>query len=396
MSLMIHRSRLTALLLAILLFLSPIFALPVSAEESGAELAKGALSAVVMDATTGQILFAKNMHEKLPPASITKIMSMLLIMEALESGKIKWSERVRTSEHAASMGGSQIFLEPGEEMSVHDLLKGIAVASANDATVALAEHIAGSEEEFVRLMNEKAKQLGLKDTHFMNCNGLPAAGHYTSAHDIAIMSRELLKHDKILRYTSIYSDYLRQDSAKPFWLVNTNKLVRFFPGMDGLKTGFTAEAKYCLSATAKRGDFRVISVVMGEPTSTQRNAEIAEMMNWAFSQYTSHTFFKAGQIVKTVKLDKGMEESVPLVAADSLGIVLKKGERLKGYSQQMMLAPLQAPVKKGQVAGSIVISKDGKEVARAPLVVAKDVEKAGFWKIFQRTVKHWLSFGRAA
>lgn len=249
----------------------------VSSEAKRDALAPQARAAVVMDFATGKVLYEKDAHEKLPMASITKIMTMLLTMEAIDSGRLKYTDKIRTSEYASSMGGSQIFLEPGETMTVNDLLKGIAIASANDACVAIAEHLSGSESAFVEQMNERARQLGMDDTHFVNCNGLPAPNHYCSAHDIALMSRELLKHPDITRYTSVYSDYLRKDTDHPLWLVNTNKLVRFYDGVDGLKTGFTAEAKYCLSATAKRPDgFRVIAVVMGEPIAYKQKV----VRNW--------------------------------------------------------------------------------------------------------------------
>lgn len=229
------------------------------ADESGsssqAQLAPSARSAILLDADTGTIIYEKNSHDKLPPASITKIMTMLLTMEAIDQGQLQLTDKVRTSEYAASMGGSQIFLEPGEEMTVDDMLKGIAMASGNDASVAMAEKIAGSEQAFVKMMNEKAAELGMNDTHFVNCNGLPAENHYTSAHDIALMSRELLKYEHITKYTGAYQDYLRKETSKPFWLVNTNKLVRFYSGADGLKTGYTSEAKYCLSLPPNAMDF---------------------------------------------------------------------------------------------------------------------------------------------
>ncbi len=225
------------------------------AEEKPAEkpvdLAPNAASAVLIDVDTGTVIFDKNKDAKLPPASITKIMTMLLIMEALDQGKIKMDEKVRTSEYAASMGGSQIFLEPGEEMTVQDMLKGIAMASGNDASVAMAEKIGGSEEAFVQMMNARAKELGMNNTHFVNPNGLPADNHYSSAYDIALMSQELLKHEEITQFTGQYQDYLRKETPKPFWLVNTNKLVRFYSGADGLKTGYTSEAKFCLSLRPK-------------------------------------------------------------------------------------------------------------------------------------------------
>lgn len=220
--------------------------------ETTPKLAEQASSAIVIEQDTGKVLFDKNPNEKLPPASMTKIMTMLLIMEQVEKGKLKLTDKVRASEHAASMGGSQIFLEPGEEMTVNEMLKGIAIASGNDASVAVAEHIAGSEEGFVNMMNKKAKDLGLKNTHFQNPTGLPAKDHYSTANDMAIMARELMKYPLIRKYTGKYEDYLREDTDKKFWLVNTNKLVRFYPGVDGVKTGFTTEAKYCLTASAQK------------------------------------------------------------------------------------------------------------------------------------------------
>lgn len=357
------------------------------------QIAKQAASAIVMDAATGTVLFEKNSHEKLPPASITKIMTMLLVMEAVESGKVKLTDKIRTSEYAASMGGSQVFLEPGEEMPLNEMMKAIALASANDASVAVAEHIAGSEEEFVRLMNERAEELGLKNTHFSNCNGLPINNHYTSAYDIAVMSRELLKHEVILKWTSMYQDHLRKDTEKPFWLVNTNKLVRFYQGVDGLKTGFTGESRYCLSATAKRGNFRVISVAMGEPTSVVRNAEISGMLDWAFANYDSQAIYKKGQVIQQVAVDKGMKAVTPLVAKDTVGILMKKGEKKDTYTTKLELEPVKAPVKKGAAVGHVVIMKQGREVSRTEVTVAQDMEKAGFGTMFKRTFNSWLRLG---
>ncbi|MDQ0655308.1 D-alanyl-D-alanine carboxypeptidase (penicillin-binding protein 5/6) [Paenibacillus sp. W2I17] len=283
-----------------------------------ADLAPSARSAILMDADTGTVIYEKNSHDQLPPASITKIMTMLLTIEAIDSGKLKLTDKVRASEYAASMGGSQIFLEPGEEMTVDDMLKGIAMASGNDASVAMAEKIAGSEEAFVQLMNERAKELGMKDTHFANCNGLPVDNHYSSAHDIAVMSRELLKHSGITKYTGAYQDYLRKDTEKPFWLVNTNKLVRFYQGADGLKTGYTSEAKFCLSATASKDGLRVVSVVLGEPNTKTRNSEVSSMFDYAFSQYTMKALYKAGDLLGSLKIEKGEVAELPLNATQKL------------------------------------------------------------------------------
>jgi D-alanyl-D-alanine carboxypeptidase (penicillin-binding protein 5/6) len=356
-------------------------------------LAENARSAVLMDAATGQILFEKNSHERLPPASITKIMTMLLVMEAIRDGKVKLTDKVRTSEYAASMGGSQVFLQPGEEMTLDDLMKAVAVASANDASVAVAEHVAGSDKAFVAMMNERAKELGLRDTHFENVNGLPAPNHYSSAHDIAVMSRELLKYGEVTRWTSIYSDYLRKDSEKPFWLVNTNKLVKFYPGMDGLKTGYTAEAKYCLSATAVRGHFRAIAVVMGEPTSPTRNMEVSRMLDYAFSQYQSQRIYQQGEPVRKVRINKGEEPEIDALAAETVAILMKKGEKPSHYHVQVVLEPVAAPVRKGQPLGYVLVSKNGETVSRTALVAGQDVGRAGFFRILGRTFREWFAGG---
>ncbi|MCX8047381.1 MAG: D-alanyl-D-alanine carboxypeptidase, partial [Anoxybacillus gonensis] len=281
--------------LAITLLFFPIVS--VHAEQPKVELATEARSAILIERDTGAVLYEKNAHEPLPPASMTKIMTMLLIMEAIDQGKLKLDERVRASEYAASMGGSQIFLEPGEEMTVDDLLKGVAIGSGNDASVALAERIAGSEEAFVHLMNEKARQLGLKHTAFENTTGLPAKNHYSTAYDMAVMAKELLKYDLITKYTGTYEDYLRENTNKKFWLVNTNRLVKFYPGVDGLKTGYTSEAKYCLTATAKKGNMRVIAVVFGAPTPKARNAQITKMLDYAFSHYETKPLYKKDETI---------------------------------------------------------------------------------------------------
>ena len=352
------------------------------------DLAPNARSAILMDADSGTIIYEKNSHQPLPPASITKIMTMLLVMEAIDEGRLKKTDKVQASEHAASMGGSQIFLEPGEIMTVEDLLKGVALASGNDASVALAEKVAGSEEEFVRMMNEKAKTLGMKDTHFVNASGLPAEGHVTSAYDIAVMSRELLKHEDITKYTGLYQDYLRKDTEKPFWLVNTNKLVRFYHGADGLKTGYTSEAKFCLSATARRDNMRVIAVVMGEPNTKTRNAEVTRMFDYAFAQYTNIPIFKKGETIGTLKVEKGVRPSVPLVALQPYSVLVKKAEAGKNIRHEVVLQPVKAPVKEGQPIGKIVVYQDDRVLKEFPLTAPETVGRAGWWALFKRTAGH--------
>ncbi len=355
--------------------------------EPQVELAPQARSAVLMDASSGKILFEKNSHEPLPPASITKVMTMLLIMEAIEQGKIKLTDQVRVSEKAASMGGSQIFLQPGEQMSVDHLLKAIAMASANDASVAMAEWIGGTEEHFVEMMNKKAKQLGLKHTRFQNSNGLPAENHYSSAHDIAVMSRELLKYPLITKYTGVYEDYLRKDSPKPFWLVNTNKLVRFYPGVDGLKTGYTSEAKFCLTATAKRGPMRLIAVVMGEPNTKIRNKEVSEMLDYAFNQYTNYIVYRKGELIAKKQIPKGEPEWVEFRAKEPVSLMVRKGEDPKAYFKRIIWNDVKAPIPKGTVLGKVQISKEGRVVTNLELVANEAIEKATFWSNMKKTLR---------
>ncbi|AJQ60799.1 D-alanyl-D-alanine carboxypeptidase DacF [Bacillus thuringiensis serovar morrisoni str. 4AA1] len=354
--------------------------------ETTPKLAEQASSAIVIEQDTGKVLFDKNPNEKLPPASMTKIMTMLLIMEQVEKGKLKLTDKVRASEHAASMGGSQIFLEPGEEMTVNEMLKGIAIASGNDASVAVAEHIAGSEEGFVNMMNKKAKDLGLKNTHFQNPTGLPAKDHYSTANDMAIMARELMKYPLIRKYTGKYEDYLREDTDKKFWLVNTNKLVRFYPGVDGVKTGFTTEAKYCLTASAQKNGMRVISVVMGAPTSKERNNEVTKLLDYAFGQYMTKKLYTRGEKIKTVQVGKGKKEKIDLVASDNVSLLMKKGESMDKVKQEVIAEKkVKAPIKKGDALGTLVIKKDKDVLLKQTIVAKEDVAAASWWELFKRS-----------
>ncbi len=355
-------------------------------EEKQKELSDDSRSAILIERDTGKVLYDKNSHEKLPPASMTKVMTMLLIMEALDSGQLSMDEKVRASDYAASMGGSQIFLEPGEEMTVKDMLLGIAIASANDASVAMAEKISGSEEAFVNKMNERAKELGLKNTKFQNTTGLTTKEHYSTAHDMAVMAKELLKHEEITDFTKLYESYLREDSEKKFWLVNTNKLVRFYPGVDGLKTGFTSEAKYCLTATAEKEGMRVIAVVFGAPTSKSRNAQITKMLDYAFSQYATHSLYKKGENLGKVKVSKGDVKEINAQTGEPVSLLTKKGEEAKNFSTELKLDKnLKAPIKKGETIGKIIIKKDGKKLAESDLVAEKNVKKASWWQLYKRS-----------
>ncbi|UAL45846.1 D-alanyl-D-alanine carboxypeptidase family protein [Sutcliffiella horikoshii] len=366
----------------------------VGAEEKSVQLTENARSAILIERDTGQVLYEKNGHEKLPPASMTKIMTMLLIMEAIDKGELTWDEKIRTSEYAASMGGSQIFLEPGEEMTTDEMLRGIAIASGNDASVAMAERIAGSEAAFVDRMNAKAKDLGLENTLFQNPTGLPAKNHYSTANDMAVMAKELLKYEGITKYTGQYEDYLRQDSEKKFWLVNTNKLVRFYPGVDGVKTGFTQEAKYCLTATAKKDNMRVIAVVFGAPTPKDRNAQITNMLDFAFSQYKTHPMYERNVAVGRVEISKGSEKEVDAVTSEPISVLTKKGENTDDVEKIITVDEnVKAPVKKGDKVGKIVLKKGGKVLSESDLVAAKDSMEASWWQLFKRSMGHFSKLG---
>jgi len=360
---------------------------PTLAAEKQGELVQNVKSAILIDRDTGTVLYEKNSNEELPPASMTKVMTMLLIMEALDQGKLKMDEKIRTSEYAASMGGSQIFLEPGEEMTTEQMLKGIAIGSGNDAAVAVAERLAGSEEAFVEMMNNKAKELGLKNTAFKNVTGLPVNDHYSTAHDMALMAKELLKYEDITKFTGTYEAYLRENTDKKFWLVNTNRLVKFYPGVDGLKTGFTNEAKYCLTATAEKNGMRVIAVVFGAPTSKERNAQVTKMLDYAFSQYETHPLYKRDEAIGKVHVSKGSEKQVTAVTSEPLSLLTKKGEQVDKVKKEIIMKKnLKAPIAKGQEIGMIKYTKDGKTLIESPLVAQKEIKEAGWWKLFKRSV----------
>ncbi|MCY9066926.1 D-alanyl-D-alanine carboxypeptidase DacF [Bacillus inaquosorum] len=384
---------LSTLLIGIMLL---TFAPSAFAKQDGkrtSELAHEAKSAVLIERDTGKVLYNKNSNERLAPASMTKIMTMLLIMESLDEGKIKMSDKVRTSEHAASMGGSQIFLEPGEEMTVEEMLKGIAIASGNDASVAMAEFISGSEEEFVRKMNKKAKELGLKNTSFKNPTGLTEEGHYSSAYDMAIMAKELLKYESITKFTGTYEDYLRENTDKKFWLVNTNRLIKFYPGVDGVKTGYTGEAKYCLTASAKKGNMRAIAVVFGASTPKDRNAQVTKMLDFAFSQYETHPLYKRNETVAKVKVKKGKQKFVELTTSEPISILTKKGEDMNNVKKEIKMNDnVTAPIQKGQELGTLVLKKDGEVLAESPVAAKEDMKKAGFITFLKRTMGDWTKF----
>lgn len=361
----------------------------VSTENSS--LAPSATSAILIEATTGEILFEKNAHEKLAPASMTKIMSMLVIVESIEKGVINWDDVVTVSENASKMGGSQILLETGEQMTVSDLFKGIAVASGNDAVVALAETIAGTVDEFVNMMNNKAKELGLKNTNFKNPHGLDEANHYSSAYDMSIMAKELIKHEKVLEFTSIYEDYLRKGTDREFWLVNTNKLVRFYSGADGLKTGYTSTAGYCLTATAKKNNVRLIAVAMNEPSSSTRNAEISSMLDYGFAKIKTVEIATTNTVIKKIEIDKSKNKYVEIVPTDNISIVKQKTEQVGEITYETELNNVKAPIKKGEIIGKLIVKEDGKKIKEAELTVKEDVYKANFLELYFRNITDMIN-----
>ena len=348
--------------------------------EGNTDLGLNAKSAILMEESTGNILYESNPDERLPIASVTKVMTMLLIMEAVDSGKISLDDMVTVSENAMSYGGSTMFLETGEQLTVNDMLKGIAVASANDGCVAMAEHLAGSESAFVDIMNEKAKELGMENTHFMNTNGLDEDDHYSSARDVAIMSRELMKHETIFNYTSIWMDTLR---GGKFQLANTNKLIRFYDGANGLKTGSTSKALCCLSAAAKRNDMQLIAVVLGAPTSAERFASAKSLLDYGFANYAVNTQITAGDEVQKIAVEKGVDEEVGVVAGDSCSTLVKKGQEDNITKEIKIDETITAPIEAGQKIGTMTISRDGEVIADLDLNASSTVEKKGIGLIIK-------------
>lgn len=343
-----------------------------------------AASAVLMDAETGKILFEYNADAALPPASVTKVMTLLLVFEAIAEGKIALSDMVSTSEHAASMGGTQIYLEPGEQMSVDELIKSVVVSSANDAATALAEFVCGSESSFVSKMNERARELGMANTHFENTNGLDdtAENHVTSARDIAIMSRELMKHEKIFDYTMIWMDTVRGGT---FGLSNTNRLLRTYSGCTGLKTGSTAKAKFCISATAERNGLHLIAVIMGSPTRDERNALAAKLLDFGFANYA---LFSDDGGAKEITVRGGVKNTLSL-KCKSFSALVGKGDISKIEAVCELPENVSAPIKEGDKIGTVTYKNGSTVLGKADIVAAESVEKIGFFTLFPRILR-WM------
>lgn len=348
-------------------------------------------SAILIEQNTGQILYSHNIHEKLRPASVTKIMSVLLIMEQIDSGKLSYSDSISCSETATAMGGSQIWLDTNETLTVDEMLKAICIVSANDCVVAMAEHIAGSEQAFVQMMNDKAKELGMNDTTFKNCHGIDEDGHLTSAYDIAIMSKELLtKHPDIKKYTTTWMDSLRNGKSE---LVNTNKLIRSYKGITGLKTGSTSLALYNLSASATRDDLSLIAVIMKAPSTKIRFSEATKLLDYGFSKFTFKQFTKKGDILEAVKVNKGVEPTVDVVFETDSGYLIEKSSKTK-VEQSLSLDNISAPIYKGQKVGEINYSFDGKILVTVNIIAKNDVNKISVFTMSKSVIYTWINLLR--
>ena len=366
----------------IMLFILLLFPIFVKAED----LTPNAESGILIEYSTGKILYSKKIDEKLAPASMTKIMTLLLIMEAVEEGKINLDDNISISTNASSMGGSQVFLDPNTEMKAEELIKSIAIASANDSTVAMAEAISGTTANFVSRMNSRAKELGCKNTNFKNVHGLDEEGHYSTAYDMSLIARELLKHEQILKYTSTYEAYLNKPNGTSTWMVNTNKLIKYYTGLDGLKTGFTKTAGYCLTSTAKRNDMRLISVVMKEPSSQVRNSETISLLNYGFSNYKIKTILKKDQKLGTIEVQNGKKELADItILEDATNLELINDN--KEYSFNIVTDKVKAPLKKGDKVGTLELTEQGTVIKRLNITVKENIPKANIWDLYKRNFK---------
>lgn len=385
------KNRILAAVTAFFWFLSPF---SVFAEEgSDASLQLESKSAVLMEQSTGTVIYEKNSHDAMPLASVTKVMTLLLIYEAEESGKFEWTDTVQISDYAASMGGSQVFLEPGETQTAADLTKCIAIASANDGAVAMAEFIAGSEEGFVEKMNQRARELGMENSVFKNACGLDVEGHVSSAYDIAIMSRELMgRFPEIQEYTTTWMDTITHKTKKgeaEFGLTNTNKLIKWYEGATGLKTGSTGKALYCLSGTAERDGLNLIGVVMAAPDYKTRFQEVMKLLDYGFANYVVEKGYPVGQDMGLITVEKGTKEEVNAVVKDEISVLMDKGSKAEWETKIEILPSVKAPIAQGSKVGEMVYMLEGKEAGRVDLVALESVDKAGVHTILERMIKLW-------
>lgn len=376
-----------------LLIISFMFPLVVCAEDTtDNSLIEHATSGILIEASTGKILFEKEKDKEVAIASMTKMVSQIIILENIEKGNIKWDDMVTVSKNAADMGGSQIYISQGEKISIRDLMKGISMASGNDATVQMAEVIAGSEQKFVELMNKKVKELGLKHTHFKNCTGLDENGHYSSAYDMAVIARDLVvNHSEILKFSSVYEDYLRENTQNKFWLVNTNKLVRYYEGADGLKTGHTDNAKYCLAATAKKDGMRLIGIVLGEEDSKTRNNEAMGLLDYGFGTIKMNVLKKSGSLIKNIKIDKASKKNIRLSLKNDLGVIENKSNGKHEYKYNIKFSKVKLPIKKNQVVGKIDVMENNKIVSSGDLISLDNVSSMNYLELFMSCLKNIVS-----
>ena len=365
------------------LFLLILLCIPIRV--LGEELIPNSVSGILIEPISGKIIYEKDKDKEVSVASLTKMVAQIIVLEEVEKGNIKWTDIVTVSKNAASMGGSQIYLSEGEKISVEDLMKGISVASGNDATVAISEYISGSEEKFVKRMNKKVKELGLKHTKFMNCTGLDEKGHFSSAYDMVMIARELvINHSEILRFSSIYEDYLRENTPNKFWLVNTNKLISQYNGTDGLKTGHTDDAGYCLTVTTKRDNLRLIGVVLGEKDSKIRNSETIDLLDYGFNNIKLKTLKKKNSIIKNILLNKS-NESINLVLKDDLNVVEDIDSSDK-YSYEIEVNEISLPIKKGEVLGKIIVKSKDKTITTGELISDSSIGKLSLIDLYKNNI----------
>ena len=375
----------------IIIFLITFLFVPCIVLANETDITKGASSAVMIDYDTGEVLYNKNANSHTSVASLTKMMGLLLIFEKIDDGSIKINEQLTVSKNAKEMGGTQIWLEEGEKISVDDLLKGITMASANDAMVLMAERVSGTEEAFVEEMNEKARTLGLKNTNFVNSTGFDEEGGYSSAYDMALIARELIKHKKILNYTSKYEDYIRENTENKTWIVNTNKLVRFYKGADGLKTGYTDEAGSSIAVTAEKNGLRLIAISLGYDNTTTRNSETMALLDYGYNQYESKNIFSKGKVIKSIKLNKASQSKVNLVLAEDVKVTVKKVENNKTYTYDIKLNELEYPIKKGEEIGKFYLKNGNKILREVSLVSDSNIKKASIFKQYLRVVENYFT-----
>lgn len=374
-----------------LILLISILFIPNIVKANKLDITPNAKSAILIDSNTGEILYQKNKDQKTSIASLTKMMGLILIFEKIDNGSLKTSEILTTSKNAKEMGGTQIWLEEGEKISVDDLLKGITMASANDAMVLMAERVSGTEQEFVKEMNKKAKQLGLKNTNFVNCTGFDEKGAYSTANDTALIAKELLKHKKIINYTSKYESYIRENTDNKTWIVNTNKLVKFYKGVDGLKTGYTDEAGSSLAVTALKENLRLIAISFGYNDTNTRNNEAKAMLDYGFNQYKSTNIYKKNKVIKEIKLDKSDQNKVKLLLKEDLNVIEKKGEPQKKYTYQIKLNNINYPIKKGETLGTLYLKDNNKTLKEISLITDRNINKASITKQYLRVVKSFIT-----